>query len=125
LHDLPDVLLRGQDGGLGDRLGDRVDLALGELGGVGDLDFLAVLLDDLVDHVGRGRDQVEVELALEALLDDLQVEQAEEADAEAEAERGGRLGLVLERGVVELQLVEGFAEVAVVGAVDRVEPGVD
>jgi hypothetical protein len=41
---------------------------------------------DLVDDRGGGRDQVEVELAAEALLDDLQVQQAEEAAAEAEAQ---------------------------------------
>ena len=43
---------------------------------------------ELVDHRRRGRDQVEVELALQPLLDDLEVQQAEEAAAEAEAERG-------------------------------------
>ena len=80
-------------------------------------------IDDLVDHVGRGRDQVEVELALEPLADDLHVQQAEEAAAEAEAERAGGLRLVGERGVVELQLVERVAQRRVVVAVDRVEPG--
>ena len=54
---------------------------------------LAVGLVDVVDDARRGRDEVEVVLALEALLDDLHVEQAEEAAAEAEAERLGRVGL--------------------------------
>jgi hypothetical protein len=40
-----------------------------------------------VEHARRGRDQVHVELALEPLLHDLHVQQAEEAAAEAEAER--------------------------------------
>ena len=44
---------------------------------------------------------VEVVLALEPLLDDLHVQQAEEAAAEAEAERLRGLGLEDERGVVE------------------------
>jgi hypothetical protein len=44
-------------------------------------------LVDLVDDRGRGRDQVQVELAAEPLLDDLQVEQAQEPAAEAEAQR--------------------------------------
>ena len=43
---------------------------------------------------GARRDEVEVELALEALLDDLHVEQAQEAAAEAEAERDRALRLV-------------------------------
>ena len=85
----------------------------------------AVVHHDLVDHVGRGRDQVEVELALEPVAGDLHVEQAEEAAAEAEAERAGGLGLVGQRRVVELELLQGVAQRRVVVAVDRVEPGVD
>jgi thiamine monophosphate synthase len=50
-----------------------------------------------------------VELALEALAHYLHVQQAEEAAAEAEAERDRRLRLVDKRGVVELQLVERIA----------------
>ena len=80
---------------------------------------------DPVDHVRRGRDEVEAELALEPLADDLEVQQAEEAAAEAEAERGRRLRLVDQRGVVELQLVERLAQRRVVAAVDRVEAGED
>ena len=79
----------------------------------------AVVHRDVVDDVGLGRDEVEVELALEPLADDLEVQQAEEAAAEAEAERHRGLGLVDERGVVELELVEGLAQVGVVGAVER------
>ena len=40
-------------------------------------------------------------------------------------ERAGGLRLVDQRGVVELQLVQRLAQLRVVGAVDRVEPGVD
>ena len=56
---------------------------------------------DVIDDRRRGRDQVEVELALQPLLDDLQMQQPEEAAAEAEAERGRGLRLVMEAGVVE------------------------
>ena len=45
---------------------------------------------DVLD-VRRGRDEREVVLALEPLADDLHVQQAEEAAAEAEAERARRL----------------------------------
>ncbi len=61
---------------------------------------------DAVDHAGRGGDQVEVVFARQPLLDDLEVEQAEEAAAVAEAERGAALGLVGEAGVVEAQAAE-------------------
>ena len=81
----------------------------------------AVLHGHAVDHVGRGGDQVEPELALQPLPDHLQVQQAEEADAEAEAEGGGGLRLVDQRGVVELELVQGVAQLRVVGAVQRIQ----
>ena len=86
---------------------------------------LAVLLLHAVRDVRRGHEQVEVELALEPLADDLHVQQAEEAAAEAEAERLRRLGLVHERGVVELEPLERVAELGIVVRVGREEPGED
>ena len=62
-------------------------------------------------------DEVEAELALQPLLDDLHVEQAEEAAAEAEAERHRALGLVGEARVVEVELLERIPEERVVLAV--------
>ena len=76
-----------------------------------------------VGDVRRGDEQVEVELALEPLADDLHVQEPEEAAAEAEAERLRRLGLVEERGVVQLQLLERVAQLGVVVGVGREEPG--
>ena len=78
-----------------------------------------------VEHARRGRDQVHVELALEPLLDDLHVQQAEEAAAEAEAERRRRLRLEEERRVVQPQLLERVAQLRVLAAFDRIEPGED
>ena len=74
---------------------------------------------------GRRRDEVEVELALEPLLDDLHVEQAEEAAAEPEPERDRALRLVGEARVVEVELLERVAQQRVVLAADRVEAGED
>ena len=74
-----------------------------------------------VQHARRGRDQVHVELALEPLLDDLHVQQAEEAAAEAEAERGRGLRLEEERRVVQPQLLERVAQLRVLVAFDRIE----
>ena len=125
LHDRADVVRGRQDRGPYDRLVDFGDLAVaGILARVGDGDLRAVLHHDAVDHVGHGRDEVEVELALQPLAHDLHVQQAEEAATEAEAERAGGLRLVHQRGVVELQLVERVAQRRVVVAVDRVEAGV-
>ena len=78
-----------------------------------------------VGDVRRGDEQVEVELALEPLADDLHVQQAEEAAAEAEPERLRGLRLVEERGVVQLQLLERVAELRVLVGVGREEAGED
>ena len=74
----------------------------------------AVEQADVVLHRRRGGDEVEVELALEPLLDDLHVEQAQEAAAEAEAEGDRALGLVGDGRVVEVELLERVAQQRVV-----------
>ena len=60
--------------------------------------------EDLVGHVRRGLHQVEVGLLLQPLLDDLHVQQAQEAAAEAEAQGVAGFGLELEAGVVDREL---------------------
>ena len=123
LHHGADVLLGHDHLRLDVRLLDLVD----RVGHVGRRVHLAPLGRVLRAHaVGDGRrrhEQVEVELALEPLAHDLHVQQAEEAAAEAEAERLRGLGLVEERRVVELQLLERVAELGVVVGVGREEPG--
>jgi hypothetical protein len=107
-------------------IGSRIscDAALvGHLGRVLHHDHLAVALQHLVDHAGRGGDQVLVELALQALLHDLHVQQAEEAAAEAEAQRLAHLGLVVQRGVVELELLQRVAQRVVLAGFGRVQAG--
>ena len=73
----------------------------------------------LVLDARHRREQLEVVLALEPLADDVHVQQAEEAAAEAEPERVARLRLPAERGVVEGQLLERVAQVRVGVGVDR------
>src|SRR5207253_2501507 len=50
------------------------------------------------------------ELALEPLLDDLEMQQSQEAAAEAESQGCRGLGLELEGGVVEPQLLQALAQ---------------
>ena len=89
-----DVLRRHVDGAGDHRLLDPSILpSMGNLRRVVELDDLAVLEHAAKAHGRRGRDEVEVVLALEPLLDDLHVEQAQEAAAEPEAERRRGLGL--------------------------------
>ncbi len=80
---------------------------------------VAVRLHDAVGHGRRRRDECEGELALEPLLDDLHVQQAEEAAAEAEAQRVRGLGLVAEGRVVQAQLLDRVAERVVLRRLGR------
>src|SRR5262245_55199136 len=103
---------RGADVGLL----DVVDLERwGELGRAVDQHRLPVALDHPVGDGGRGRDEREAELALETLLDDLQMEEPEETTAEAEPEGERRLGLVGEGGVVQAELLDRVPQGVVLG----------
>ncbi len=100
------------------------DLALvRDLGWVLHHDHLAIGLEDLVDHTRRGRDQVLVEFALQPLLHDLHVQQAQEAAAKAEAQRLAYFGFVVQGRVVELELFQRIAQRVVLVGLRRVQPG--
>ena len=94
LQNSADIFLVGEDRGEDDRLFDFGDFArIGPARRIVDFDDLAVGRGDFVADAGRGGDEVEVVFALETLLNDLHVQQAEEAAAEAEAESGGAFRL--------------------------------
>ena len=69
------------------------------------------------------RDQVEIVFALQPLLHDVHVQQAEESAAETETHRFGRFRLEMHRGVVELELVQRFAQRRIVVGDDREQAG--
>ena len=83
------------------------------------LDDVAGRRGDAVTHAGRGGDQVDAEFALQALLRDLHVQQAQKAAAETEAERHGIFRLVEKRRVVQLQFAQGVAQIFVVARQHR------
>ena len=113
-HDVADELLRRHDGGLDVGLARLLDdRRVGVIVRVVTLNDRAVGLDDFVGDGGERGDKVEVELALEALLNDLHVQHTEKAAPEAEAERDRRLRLERERGGGELELFERVAQVGV------------
>ena len=101
LHDVADVLLGGIDVRVGDGL-----LGRGDERRVGVVRRVVDHLDGTVgaryavDYARRCGDEVEHVLALKAFLNDLHVEQSEEAAAEAEAERDGGLSVERESRVV-------------------------
>ena len=106
------VLARQEQGDGEEGLLDEVDLGRRRhLGGVVHVDGRPVgQVGDVLDARGGG-DERQVELPLQALADDLHVQEAEEPAAETEAESPRRLRLVGDAGVVQPQLLEGFAQV--------------
>ena len=115
------VVVRGDHGHQKHRLLDLLDRRLGwPAAGVIDFHHLAIGLGHTVAHAGRGGDQAYIKLPLQALLHDLQVQQAQEAAAKPESERCRALGLELERAVIELQLFQGIAQQVVLVGFDRI-----
>ena len=118
-QDRAEIIVGRQDRRLDPGLLDFRDLDdVGHVGGIVQFDLGLVGQRDPVDDRGRGRDQVEVELALQPLLDDLEMQQPEEAAAEAEAERRRGLHLVGEARVVEPQPAHRRAQILEIGGVD-------
>ena len=104
-----------ENGGLDDGFLDARDLGQGrQSGGVIHIQFRVIREVDLIAHRGRGGDEIQIELAFEALLHDFHVQQAQESAAEAETQRLAGFGLVVERAVVQPQLVHGVAQILVV-----------
>ena len=79
----------------------------------------------MIVHRGARGNEVKIELALQAFLDDLHMQQAQEAHAEAKAERHRGLGLPHQRRVVDVQLIEGVTQVLVVLVIDREQARID
>ena len=73
----------------------------------------------LVDHARRGRDQIEIEFAVQPLMDDFEMQQAEEAAAEAEAERGGCFHFIAKTRVIETELAHRRAQCFEIRRIDR------
>ena len=111
---------------LHDRLADFLDDArVGQVRRIVDLHDFAARRQHLVNDARIRGDDVHVVLAAEPLLDDLHVQQAEEAAAETEAERDRAFRLIDEGRIVELQLADGRLEMLEVGGVDRINAAED
>src|SRR5437660_1407301 len=118
------VLLAGQDGGKDDWLFDLGNFALvGPFGGIVHFDVRAVGLGDFVTYAGGGRDQVQIELAFQTLLDNFHVQKTQKATAEAEPQGGGTFRLEEEGGIVQAQFLQRFTQLDVLVSIHRVETG--
>ena len=105
------MLVGRADRGLDPRLLHRLDLhRVGVVGRIVQFHRRAVGHLHLVDDRRCRRDEVEIELALQPLLHDLEMQQAQEAATEAETQRRAGLGLEMEGRVVEAELGERLAQ---------------
>src|SRR5690606_24718658 len=124
--DATQMLLRHQNIGPHDGLAHVFDGGqVRQLRWAVDVERFAVLQRQLIDHGRGGSDQVQVVFALKTLLDDLHMQHAEEADAEAEAKGIGAFRLVLQRSIVEGQLLQCIAEIFEVIRADREQAGIE
>jgi len=64
-------------------------------------------------------------LALDTLLDDLHMEQTEEAAAETEIERFGSFGFVDQSCIIQLQFFKRILEIAIILPFGGIDTGID
>ena len=105
------LLGRQQEIDAHERLAELLDLAaFRHLLRAVDDDGFALARQDFVGDVRRRLHEIELAVALQALLDDLAVEHSQKAAAEAEAEAFADFRLIGEAGIVELQLAQRLAQ---------------
>ena len=87
------------------------------------LDHVAIAQLHLINHAGRCCDQVLIELAFQALLHDLHVQQSQETAAKTKTQGLAHLRFIAQRRVVEFELFQRISELVVLAGLCRVEPG--
>ena len=121
-----EVILWHQNVGTHDRLAHFLDhRGVGQQRRVINVDNLTALLLHL-EHYGRGGgNQIQIVLALQALLDDLHVQHAEETDTEAKTQCLGAFRLELQRSIVQRQLLQRLAKILEIIRTDRKQAGIN
>ena len=86
MHRVANVIAGKHDEDANHRFTDFLNrLRLWEIGGIINNEFFPVGFGHFVNHAGIGGDDVHIELAAKAFLDDLHVKESEESAAEAKA----------------------------------------
>ena len=124
LQDRAEILVGHHDRGLDPGLVDGGDARhVGIVGRVVEVDLLPVRERDVIDDRRCRRDDLQVELAFEPLLDDLHMKQPQKAAAETHAQRGGAFGLEFEAGIVQMQPAQRLAQILILRRVGGIERG--
>ena len=111
LHEVADVFVRANDVDLHDRFTDiEDDRSIGQIGGIMNLDRGAIREVNHVRHRWRRLHDRHAAFALKALLHDVHVQQPKEATTETEAERFGVLRFKGETCIIQMELLDGDAE---------------
>ncbi len=125
-HDRPVKICLGDNLGPDIRLFDMVDNGGGrQARRVVHIYHFPLGGEHFIRHIGHRGDDVHVELPEKALLDDFQVQQSQEAAAEAEAQRQRTLRFVGEGSVVKLEFFQRGAQFLELGGIYRVKAGED
>src|SRR6202040_889127 len=120
LENTAEVFVRGENGGANPGLMHLLDLyRIGHVNGIMDLNPFSIGQQNLVDHRWSGGDQIEVEFALQPLLDDFQVKQPNKAAAKPEPERRAGLHLEGEARIVETTPAHGRTQILDRGGIHR------
>ena len=94
LENSANVLFVGHNHGGDHRLFDFANLTLGNpLRWIINVNHGPIAFGDAIAHARSSGNKIQIEFALEALLDNFHMEQAKKSAAESEAERGRALGL--------------------------------
>ena len=123
LHHVANLFAHADQEHFDDRLFDRINFGrVRHKNWVIDILQGAIIHAHAVDHTRIGGDNVAFVFTAQALLHNFHVQQTQKPAAEAEAQRHARLGLILERTVVERQFLHRVLQFFVVVGIDRIEP---
>ena len=80
--------------------------------------------EHLINNVRCGSNQAQIIFTLQALLDNVHMQQAQKAAAEAKAQRGRCFRLKYQRSIVQLQLFQSITQIIVIGILYRIQTAV-
>ena len=126
LHDRAYIILGHNDGSVHIWLLHVVNHSgVREEGGVIHHFHIAIGADYFVNNVGRSGNQRQIIFALQALLDNVHVQQSQKAAAEAKAQGSGGFRLEHQGSIVQLQLFQRVAQIVVIAVLYGIQAAIN